>query len=188
MTYTEVSFKVIPQDIGQQILLAQLSELQFESFAEDDTGLKAYIKTELLDIDQIRTCQIFKNDGVSVEFEVKELPQENWNQTWEDNFQPVVISEDCVIRAPFHSPFNVKYEIIIEPKMSFGTGHHSTTHMMMLALLDEDVKGKSLLDMGCGTGVLAILAEMLGAISISAIDYDAWCFENTSNRGKNHDF
>jgi len=134
----------------------------------------------LFKLEDLKTCQIFQNDAFTIDYTVEELPQQNWNQAWEDNFKPVVIAENCVIRAPFHEAFHVDYEIIIEPKMSFGTGHHATTHMMMLALLEEDVKGKSLLDMGCGTGVLAILAEMLGANPISAIDYDEWCFENTS--------
>ena len=180
MTYTEVSFKVEPKEPGHQIVVAQLGMLGFESFSEDEEGLKAYIQTEFFNIEDLRNCQIFENEEFSIDFTVKELPQQNWNKAWEDNFTPVVIAENCVIRAPFHAPFDVEYEIVIEPKMSFGTGHHPTTHMMMLGLLEEDVYNKSVLDMGCGTGVLAILAEMKGAKSILAIDYDEWCFENTS--------
>ncbi len=180
MTYTEVSFKVEPKELGHQILVAQLGALEFESFSEDEDGLKAYIQSEFFNLDELKSCQIFENDTFTIDFTVKELPQQNWNKTWEDNFKPVVIAENCVIRAPFHPPFNVEYEIVIEPKMSFGTGHHATTHMMMLALLEENVENKSLLDMGCGTGVLAILAEMRGANNLLAIDYDEWCFENTT--------
>jgi len=180
MTYIEVSFTVEPKEPGHQILVAQLGELEFESFSEDEEYLKAYIKSELFNIEELQNCQIFENDEFTIDFNIKELPQQNWNKTWEDHFKPVVIADNCVIRAPFHSPFDVKYEIVIEPKMSFGTGHHPTTHMMMLALLEEDVNNKALLDMGCGTGVLAILGEMRGAKPILAIDYDSWCFENTS--------
>ena len=180
MSYTEVCFTVQPREIGQQILIAQLGELDFESFSEEGNVLKAYIKTELFNVDDIKDCQIFENEDFSITFTSKALPEQNWNQTWEDNFKPVLISEQCVIRAPFHDAFNVDYEIVIEPKMSFGTGHHATTHMMMLALLEENLTQRKVLDMGCGTGVLAILAEMRGANHICAIDYDQWCFENTS--------
>jgi ribosomal protein L11 methyltransferase len=187
MSYTEVSFHIEPHELGVQILVAQLGELDFESFAEEDHQLKAYIKTELFNKEDIENCQIFENKAFSIEYKVEHLPQQNWNKDWEDNFKPVLISENCVIRAPFHKAFDVEYEIVIEPKMSFGTGHHATTHMMMLELLEEDLNNKSLLDMGCGTGVLAILAEMRGAKNILAIDYDEWCFENTTeNIGRNH--
>jgi ribosomal protein L11 methyltransferase len=180
MTYTEVSFNIVPKDPGHQILVAQLGELEFESFSEDEEELKAYIQTDLFDEKELKKCQIFENDEFSIDYRVKQLPQQNWNQVWEDSFKPVLIADNCVIRAPFHPPFDVEYEIVIEPKMSFGTGHHATTYMMMQALLEEDVNNNALLDMGCGTGVLAILAEMRGAKPILAIDYDSWCFENTS--------
>ncbi|MEE4247635.1 MAG: 50S ribosomal protein L11 methyltransferase, partial [Kangiellaceae bacterium] len=123
MSYTEVCFTVEPREIGQQILVAQLGELDFESFSEEDNVLKAYIKTELFNLDDVKACQIFENEAFSVTFSSKDLPDQNWNQTWEDNFKPVIISEQCVIRAPFHEPFHVDFEIVIEPKMSFGTGH-----------------------------------------------------------------
>ena len=179
MTYTEVRFQVSPAESGYQILIAQLDEIGFESFVEEQDQLKAYIKTDIFSENAIKTCQIYKNAEFDVRFSIHDIEDVNWNQTWEDNFKPVEISSDCVIRAPFHKPFDVKYELIIEPKMSFGTGHHATTHQMLKELLDEDTKDKTVLDMGCGTGVLSILAEKLGAQKVLAIDIDEWCFINT---------
>lgn len=179
MTYTEVRFKVKPKAEGFDILIAQLSELPFDSFVEETDHLKAYIKSKDLSEEEIQSCQIFSNSQFEVSYSIHDIEDINWNQTWEDNFKPVQISEDCVIRAPFHEAFDVKYELIIEPKMSFGTGHHGTTHQMLRQLLEEDLKHKSVLDMGCGTGVLAVLAEKLGADKILAIDIDNWCFVNT---------
>lgn len=186
MTYTEVRFKVKPEKEGIQILIAQLDRLGFESFVEEEDHLKAYIKTEQLSTLEIEDCQLFQNPDFEVSYTLHDIEDVNWNQAWEDNFKPVHISSNCVIRAPFHDEFNVQYELIIEPKMSFGTGHHPTTHMMMQMLLDENLNGLSVLDMGCGTGVLSILAEKLGAKSILAIDVDEWCFINTlENKDRN---
>lgn len=179
MSYKEVRFTVSSQAEGFEILIAQLSELPFDSFVEEEDHLKAYIKTAELSMEEIQDCQIFQNPKFEISFSVHEVKEENWNQTWEDNFKPVQIAENCVIRAPFYYAFDLKYELIIEPKMSFGTGHHATTHMVLNALLEEDLKGKTVLDMGCGTGVLSILAEKRGANKILAIDIDEWCFENT---------
>ncbi|MGB2758985.1 MAG: 50S ribosomal protein L11 methyltransferase, partial [Maribacter stanieri] len=108
----------------------------------------------------------------------KEIEQENWNATWEQNFQPIIIDDVCMIRAPFHDKIKVEYDIVIEPIMSFGSGHHETTHMMLQHILQLDVKDKTVLDMGSGTGVLAILAGMRGATTIDAIDIDNWCYLN----------
>ncbi len=186
MTYTEVRFKVKPKEEGTQILIAQLDELGFESFVEENEHLKAYIKTEHLSTQNIDECQIFHNQDFEVSYTTHDIKDVNWNQTWEDNFKPVHITSNCVIRAPFHKAFNVDYELIIEPKMSFGTGHHATTHMMMELLLEENLKYLSVLDMGCGTGVLSILSEKLGAKHILAIDIDEWCFINTlENKDRN---
>lgn len=187
MTYTEVRFNIKPIEPGMQILIAQLDELGFESFVEEENELKAYIKTEDFSENNLRNCQIYNSPEFDVRFSIHALEDVNWNQTWEDNFQPVQISSDCVIRAPFHKAFDVKFELIIEPKMSFGTGHHATTHLMLNKLLDENLKDKLVLDMGCGTGVLSILAEKLGAKQILAIDIDEWCFINTlENQERNN--
>lgn len=187
MTYTEVRFQVTPAEPGLQILIAQLDEIGFESFVEEQDELKAYIKTDLFSENDIKAIQIYNNPEFDVRYSIHDIEDVNWNQAWEDNFQPVEISSDCIIRAPFHKSFDVKYELIIEPKMSFGTGHHGTTHLMLRALFDENLKGTTVLDMGCGTGVLSILAEKLGAKQILAIDIDEWCFINTlENQERNN--
>ena len=187
MTYAEVRFRVKPQKEGFEILIAQLSELPFDSFVEETVHLKAYIKIKDISEEQINACQIFNNPNFDVEYSIHDIEDINWNQTWEDNFKPVRISPECIIRAPFHEPVKVKHELIIEPKMSFGTGHHGTTHQMLEQLLKEDLKNKSVLDMGCGTGVLAVLSEKLGAKHIQAIDIDNWCFVNTlENQERNN--
>ena len=187
MTYTEVRFEVTPVEPGMQILIAQLDDIGFESFVEEQDELKAYIKTEDFSENAIKAIQIYGNPEFDVRYSIHDIEDVNWNKAWEDNFQPVEISTDCVIRAPFHKEFGVKYELIIEPKMSFGTGHHGTTHLMLNELLSENLKNKIVLDMGCGTGVLSILAEKLGAKQILAIDIDEWCFINTlENRERNN--
>jgi len=187
MTYAEVRFRVKPQNEGFQILLAQLSELPFDSFVEESSHLKAYIKIKDISEEKIKSCQIFSNPDFDVEYSIHDIEDVNWNQEWEDNFKPVEIASNCVIRAPFHEPFNVDYELIIEPKMSFGTGHHGTTHLMLEQILEENFEGKSVLDMGCGTGVLSILSEKRGAKHILAIDIDEWCYLNTQeNNNRNN--
>ena len=187
MTYTEVRFQVTPAEPGLQILIAQLDDIGFESFVEERDELKAYIKTDVFSENAIKACQIYNNTEFDVRYSIHDIEDVNWNKTWEDNFQPVEISTDCVIRAPFHKEFGVRYELIIEPKMSFGTGHHGTTHLMLRALFNENLKDKTVLDMGCGTGVLSILAEKLGSKQILAIDIDEWCFINTlENQERNN--
>lgn len=186
MTYAEVRFRVKPQKEGFEILIAQLSELPFDSFVEEAKHLKAYIKIKDLFETDIQSCQVFSNPDFEVEYSIHDIEDVNWNQAWEDNFQPVKISENCVIRAPFHPSFEVEYELIIEPKMSFGTGHHETTYLILKAILDENLENKSVLDMGCGTGVLSILSEKRGADFVLAIDIDEWCFVNTlENKERN---
>lgn len=179
MTYAEVRFRVKPQIEGFQILIAQLSELPFDSFVEETKHLKAYIKIKDLSEADIKSCQIFSNPEFEVNYSIHDIEDVNWNQAWEDNFKPVQIADNCVIRAPFHEPMHAEYELVIEPKMSFGTGHHETTHLVLEAILNETFDNKTVLDMGCGTGVLSILAEKRGAKSILAIDIDEWCFVNT---------
>jgi ribosomal protein L11 methyltransferase len=114
-----------------------------------------------------------------ISFTQTEIEQVNWNVEWEKNFHPIIVNEQCGVRAPFHPKPDVTYDIVIEPKMSFGTGHHATTHMMIEFLLEQDLQGKKVLDMGCGTGVLAIVAEKRGASQLDAIDIDNWCYQNT---------
>jgi ribosomal protein L11 methyltransferase len=168
-----------PLQPASEILVAQLGALNFESFAETETGLKAYIQKKELDAALMDKVQVLNSSEFEISYKLTEIPPVNWNAEWEKNFNPIEVNGECVLRATFHPPFNVKYEIIIEPKMSFGTGHHETTFMMLQFILENDFKEKSVIDMGCGTAVLAILSEMKGASKIDAVDIDKWCYENS---------
>lgn len=179
MIYLEFDFKIQPLQPASEILIAELGELGFESFIENEKGLQAYILKEDFDSSQLNALYILNNGAFKINWTTKEVKQQNWNVTWEKNFHPIVVGDLCGVRAPFHEKQGFAYDIIIEPKMSFGTGHHETTHMMLQQILNHDFKGKSVLDMGCGTGVLAILAEMRGAQSVDAIDVDEWCYGNS---------
>jgi len=176
--YLEYAFKVKPLQPASDILIAELGEVGFESFVENEEGVLAYIQKEVWSKGILDSIEVLKNTHFKSSFQVKEIEQENWNATWESNFNPIQIGSQCVVRAPFHEKPKVEFDIIIEPKMSFGTGHHETTHMMLQHILDHDFKGKSVLDMGSGTGVLAILTALKGAKNIDAIDIDNWCYLN----------
>lgn len=194
MEYTEVDIRLNPVDPFADILVARLNEIEFESYAEDETGVKAYVQTHLLDEESVKEI-ISEVEGLcELSYTITKVKQENWNEQWESNFEPVYINENCVIRADFHRPItNVEQEIIITPKMSFGTGHHETTSLVMNEMFEIDFDDKSVLDMGCGTGVLAILASKLGANSLVGIDFDEWAVENSVenaslNKVENIDF
>ena len=177
--YIGYYFKVRPLQPVVEILIAELGFAGFESFVETDEGLTAYIQKADWHSGILDDIQILKSDEFEISHTHNEIEQTNWNAEWEKNFSPIIVDGLCSIRAPFHEVPNVDYDIIIEPKMSFGTGHHETTHMMIQHILNNDLSDKSVLDMGCGTGVLAILAEMKGAKPIDAIDYDNWCYLNS---------
>lgn len=177
--YLGYHFKVSPVIPGNEILIAELGEKAFESFTEDDQGLVAYVQKNLWTEDILDGIEILNSSEFTISHEIQEIEQVNWNQEWEKNFDPIDVNGECHVRAPFHPKKDTKYDIIIEPKMSFGTGHHETTHMMIQHLLEMDVKGMKTLDMGCGTAILAILAEMKGAAPIDAIDIDNWCYLNS---------
>lgn len=177
--YIEYNFKVAPNQPGTEILIAELGQAGFESFVENEEGVQAYIQKGEWHEGILDDLFILKSVEFDITFQQKEIAQINWNEEWEKNFSPIVVADACAVRAPFHDPFQVKYEIIIEPKMSFGTGHHETTFMMLQHILETNCEGKRVLDMGCGTAVLAILAEMRGATSLDAIDIDSWCVENS---------
>ncbi|RZJ25979.1 MAG: 50S ribosomal protein L11 methyltransferase [Flavobacterium sp.] len=178
-TYLGYHFTVEPKELGSEILIAELGEKPFESFVESDLGIVAYIKKEFWTEDLLDDLFILKSPEFTIDYKVEEIEQVNWNEEWEKNFDPIDVDGKCHVRAPFHPKTDAEYDIVIEPKMSFGTGHHETTHMMIQHLLETDVAGKKTLDMGCGTAILAILAEMKGAKPIDAIDIDNWCYLNS---------
>jgi ribosomal protein L11 methyltransferase len=177
--YLGYHFQVDPKDPGSEILIAELGEKPFESFVENENGVVAYIKKEFLTDDLLDDIYILSSPEFKISYTVEEIEQVNWNQEWEKNFEPIDVDGRCHVRAPFHPKTDAEFDIVIEPKMSFGTGHHETTHMMIQHLLEMDLSGKKTLDMGCGTAILAILAEMKGAAPIDAIDIDNWCYLNS---------
>ena len=181
--YIEIDFHVSPPDDGRDILLALLSEQQFESFLETKTGLRAYIKQADWNRIDVQQALSLMPSAFVVSHQINEIPTENWNAHWESSFLPIVVG-DYTVRASFHPPKTTAYELIIEPKMSFGTGHHQTTQLMMKYALEIDMAGKDVLDMGCGTGILGILAADLGAKLVLAIDIESWCVENTQENAE----
>ena len=187
LNYIEYAFKVIPKEPTTEILIAQLGFVGFESFVENEDGLNAYIQESDWSESILDTIQILQSDEFIISYTRNTIEQINWNSEWEKNFNPIQVKNTINVRAPFHENLNLKYDIIIEPKMSFGTGHHETTHLMLEHLLDLDLQHKKVLDMGCGTGILAIFSEMKGAQPIDAIDIDNWCYENSiENINKNN--
>jgi ribosomal protein L11 methyltransferase len=178
-TYIGYEFKVSPIQPGTEILIAELGYANFESFVETETGVTAYIQKNDWHPNILDAIQILKSKEFTISYDVKDIAYTNWNTEWEKNFNPIVVDDLVTVRAPFHETPNTEYDLIIEPKMSFGTGHHETTHMMIQHILKNDFVGKSVLDMGCGTGVLAILAEKVGATKLEAIDIDNWCYQNS---------
>jgi len=177
--YIEYTFEVQPKEPATEILIAQLGFVGFESFVENDNGVVAYIQKPDWNSDILDDVFILNSEEFSIQYSHKEVAQTNWNAEWEKNFDPIQVDDLVSIRAPFHENPNLQYDIVIEPKMSFGTGHHETTHMMVQHLIDLDLESKKVLDMGCGTGILAIFAEMKGAQPLDAIDIDHWCYENS---------
>ncbi len=183
MNYIGCFFKIDSGSLDIQtaidILVAELGQVGFESFTENPDGVEAYIQKLDWNTDMLDTIQILQSEEVSFSYEMREIEQVNWNEEWEKNFKPIVVDNKVSIRAPFHKDPQLEYDIVIEPKMSFGTGHHETTHLMIQHLMQMDIKGKNVLDMGCGTGILAIFSKMKGAAAVDAIDIDSWCYENS---------
>lgn len=182
MQYFEIKLTVIPGDPWKDIFTSMMADAGCDSFmdGENENELLCYIPVDVYNEQAIK--EIVEDHGfpdVRVDWMVQPMPDKDWNAEWEANYSPVTIADRCYIRAPFHpAKTDVEYEIIIEPKMSFGTAHHATTSQMAEYVLETDVKGKSLLDMGAGTGVLAILAHMRGANPVTAIDIDEWAYRN----------
>ncbi len=183
MKYFEVTFSVNPcNETATDILSALIAETGFESFVECEGGMQAYVQQSLFDEDALKNIIAdFPVPGTEITYTITEPEDKDWNEEWEKNFfQPIVIDNRCVIHSTFHKDYpKAEYDIVINPQMAFGTGHHETTSSILGELLDADLKGKSVLDMGCGTSILAILASMRGADPVTAIDIDDWCVNNS---------
>lgn len=183
MKYFEVTFTALPcNEIVTDVLSAVIAEIGFESFVECEGGIKAYVQQSLFDEESLKNVLAeFPLPDINIKYSILEPEDKNWNEEWEKNFfQPIVIEDRCVIHSTFHKDYpQAEYEILINPQMAFGTGHHETTSSILGELLDADLKGKSVLDMGCGTSILAILASMRGADPVTAIDIDDWCVNNS---------
>jgi ribosomal protein L11 methyltransferase len=177
LDYIEVDITV--DQFYADILIAELGEIDYSIFEEKENGFKAFIEERLFSEDNLRSVLDKYKEAVSIKYNISKIPKVNWNEEWEKNFHPVRIENKLNIRASFHpADSSVPLEIIINPKMSFGTGHHQTTSLMASYQLETDQKGKKVLDMGCGTGILAILAEKTGASEVLGIDIDDWTVEN----------
>lgn len=180
MNYIEYNFTVSPTEMGAEILMAELAEVGFDSFEDTPTGIKAYIPKDSWNEHILQDIYLLSNPEFTISYQITEIEQVNWNEEWEKNFSPIVVEDLCTVRANFHPVPNTRYDIVITPKMSFGTGHHETTYMMLQQLLPLSLEGAKVLDMGCGTGILAIMAALRGAHDIIAIDIDPWCVENAT--------
>ena len=183
MKYFEVTFTTSPcNETINDVVSALAGEIGFESFVEWENGVQAYVQQSLFDEDALKDMvENFPLPDTNITYEVKEAEDKDWNEEWEKNFfQPIVIGDRCCIHSTFHKDTpQTEYEILINPQMAFGTGHHETTSSIISELLEADLQGKSVLDMGCGTSILAILASMRGADPITAIDIDDWCVNNS---------
>ena len=185
MKYLEVTFRTQPcKETVTDVLSALCGDIGFESFMEAENGIKGYIQEALYNEDALRgMLENFPMENTEISFEAVPQEDKDWNEEWEKNFfQPIVIGDRCCIHSTFHKDTpKTEYEILINPQMAFGTGHHETTSSIISELLDADLKDKSVLDMGCGTSILAILASMRGANPVTAIDIDDWCVNNSKD-------
>ncbi|WP_428330952.1 50S ribosomal protein L11 methyltransferase [Mucilaginibacter sp.] len=189
MNYYELLFTTITtEDYQQDLLINALGEIGFDTFEELDLGFKAYIPATDFDQQKLDEQLFLYKDMFTFSYDVTLIPQKNWNEVWESNFEPIEILDKIFVRATFHEPKPAfPYEIVIDPKMAFGTGHHQTTSMMLEYALETEFEGKKVLDMGCGTGILAIMAAKLNAATVTAIDYDPVCYDSTiENAQLNH--
>ena len=178
MDFQEIKVTCLVQ--FNDILIAEISALGFDSFVENEHGFNAYLEATEIDSSLIDAIHEKYRDVFPFSYEISTVKKENWNQQWESNYKPIFIEEKCVVKASFHHlEKSYPYEIIINPKMSFGTGHHETTYLMLKNQLSIDHENKKMLDVGCGTGVLAIMAKLRGARQVVACDIDEWSVENS---------
>ena len=178
MQYIQVTFSFTTiEEYQQDLLISELAEIGFNTFEDTENGFSAFIDYDSYGQEKLAEVMLQFEGDFEYNFTVTEIAAENWNEEWEKNFEPLIIDESCYVRATFH-PVQPQYtyEIVIDPKMAFGTGHHQTTTMMMRYILETDVAGKNILDMGCGTAILAILAAKKGAAALDAIDNDEVCY------------
>ena len=190
MKYYEITVTFSEVFPWKEIFVSLLADLGFESFADGETDevLLAYIDEIHYDAEKIKAFFEQYQTKTNFSFSIQKIEQQNWNALWESNYEPVLIADKCFIRAPFHEPNpEAEFEIVIEPKMSFGTAHHETTSLMIEFLLEEELLNKCVLDMGAGTGILAILAHLRGASPVTAIDNDEWAYlNNIENNTRNN--
>ena len=181
MQYVKAIFKFENiEDYQQDLLISDLADLGFDTFEDSENGFTAFVMKDNYSEQALKELLAHYTDDFVTNYTLEDVADENWNAEWEKNFNPLIIDDVCYVRATFHEPQpSYPYEIVIDPKMSFGTGHHQTTSMMMQYILAADLKDKTVLDMGCGTAILAILAAKLGAKNLVAIDYDNVCYEST---------
>lgn len=181
MQYIKTIFKFQSiEDYQQDLLISDLADLGFDTFEDSENGFTAFVIKDNFNEQELKDLLLIYAEDFQTNYILEDVADENWNAEWEKNFSPLIIDDVCYVRATFHEPQpSYPYEIIIDPKMAFGTGHHQTTTMVMQYILAADVKGKEILDMGCGTGILAILASKLGAERLMAIDYDDICYDST---------
>lgn len=186
--YIEYRFTVQPLQPASEILIAELAQVNFDSFVETAEGVEAYILFDEDNESAVKALPIMQNADFQISYVRTDIEPTNWNEEWEKNFSPIEVDGKCYVRATFHEPKpNFEYEIVIDPKMSFGTGHHETTHQMIQNILNFDCKGKKVLDMGCGTGILAMLAKKKGADYVEAIDIDDWAYQNAIENAKRNE-
>jgi ribosomal protein L11 methyltransferase len=179
MDYIEVTCRFPISQENTDRVISVMSDNGFDGFVEEEEHLLAYIPARNFEPGLLTSLKFPFDPPLQLTFSVRHVSKQNWNQLWESSYEPVRVGDTCLIRAPFHPPLDgIAYDIVIEPRMSFGTAHHDTTRLMIEALLKLDVKGKSVLDMGCGTGLLAILADKMGAERVTAIDNDEWAYSN----------
>ena len=177
--FISVNFRVSPIYPGVEILIAELSLLEFEMFEEIELGLIAYIHSRNFNKKTLSKIKLLKSSEFNITYSIQTIEDKNWNKEWEKNFDKVKIGDNCVIRAPFHKASKKEYEIVIMPEMSFGTGHHETTQLMIENILDSDLTGLNVCDVGSGTGILSILSEKKGAKRVDAVDIDLRCYKNS---------
>lgn len=186
-----IGVKFTCEENFKEIIIAELGEMGYNSMMETDEGVEGYIETDQFDEGQVKELIQKYQDLTPITYTVEEVVSRNWNEEWEKNYDPIIVDDRCLVRATFHqADKHYPYEVIINPKMSFGTGHHATTYLMLKMQMSVDHKGKRVLDAGCGTAILAIMAEKLGAREVMAYDNNSWSTENAPeniklNQGKN---